>query len=138
LGFAMMFRRGVDRNRVGVYFRHDQRHIGVVAPGRGVVDDDAALRADLGRPFLADCPAGRHQAEIGIRKIIGFEVLDLEGLVAEGHFGPYRAARGKGYDFADWEGALRKNIEHFAADIARRPGDCDFETHGSRAPLSPC
>jgi hypothetical protein len=34
-------------DRVGIDLGHDQRHLGIVAPGRGIVDDDAALRGDL-------------------------------------------------------------------------------------------
>ena len=54
---------GVAGHRVGVDLGHDQRHVLVVAPGRGVVDDDAALGGDLGRPFLghADPPADIRQ-----------------------------------------------------------------------------
>ena len=55
---------GVAGHRVGVHLRHDQRHVQVVAPGRGVIDHDAALGADLGRPLLGDGRAGRHQAEV--------------------------------------------------------------------------
>ena len=40
---------GKARDRVGIDLGHDQRHVGVGAPGGGIIDDDAALPADLRR-----------------------------------------------------------------------------------------
>ena len=78
----MFFLREALR-RVGVDLRHDQRHVGVHAPGRGIVDDDAALRADLRRPFLRHRAARRHQADVGRREVVILERLALEDAVAE-------------------------------------------------------
>jgi hypothetical protein len=44
---------------VGVHLREDHR---VNAPGRGIVDNDGALRGDLRRPFLKAVNGGETQA----------------------------------------------------------------------------
>ena len=56
---------------------------GSIAPGRGIVDDDAALGADLRRPFLRDGAARRHEADVRVGKIVVLERLALERPVAE-------------------------------------------------------
>ena len=69
---------------LGVHLRDHEGHVGVVAPGGGVVDHDRALRGDAGRPFLGDLAAGGHEAEVHVGEIVGVEGLGLQGLVAEG------------------------------------------------------
>ena len=115
--------------RIGIDFRHHQRHVAVHAPGAGIVDHQAALGRDLGRPFLGDGAARRHQADIGALEIVIVERLDLEGAVAERDFGAHRAGRGQRHDFADRELALRQHRQHFAPDIAGRADHCDFVSH---------
>ncbi|MCY1298559.1 hypothetical protein D9M70_480500 [compost metagenome] len=120
---------GEERDRVRVHFRHDQRHFGVVAPGRRVVDDDAALLADLRRILERNSAAGRHQADIGIGKIVVFEVPDLEGLVAKGNFRALGAGGSKRDHFIRGKAAFGKDVQHLPADIAGGACDCNLETH---------
>src|SRR5262249_36563976 len=56
-------------DRVGVDLGHDQGNVGVVAPGRGIVDHNGALRADLWRPLPGHRTAGRHQADVDAGEI---------------------------------------------------------------------
>ena len=62
---------------------HDQRHVRVHAPGRGIVDDEAAPGADPRRTFLRRRAAGRHEADVGIGKVVVLERLALERPLAE-------------------------------------------------------
>uniref|UniRef100_A0A0N5A007 LigA n=1 Tax=Parastrongyloides trichosuri TaxID=131310 RepID=A0A0N5A007_PARTI len=58
VGDDVLLARQLDRVRV--HFRHDQRHVGVHAPGRGIVDDDGAGLADLLGPLARHRAAGAH------------------------------------------------------------------------------
>ena len=97
---------GVAGHRVGVHLGHDQRHVLVVAPGRGVIDDDAALGGDLGRPLLGHRAAGRHQAEVDLGEVEGLQVLAFERCVAERDLHADRAARRQRVHLVDGELAL--------------------------------
>ena len=120
---------GEALHRVGVHFRHDQRNVAVVAEGRGVIDHDAALGADLRRPLLRHLAAGRHQADVGVGEIIVLEGFDLERLVAERDFRPDRTAGGKRNDLIRGKAPLGEDVEHFAAHIARGTDDGDLVAH---------
>ena len=94
-------------DRVGVHFRHDQRHVHVVAPGRGIIDDDAALArrssATIPSTRLA---AGRHQRDVGAGEIVVLERLHLQRPVAEGDVGALAAARGERHHLVGRKAAL--------------------------------
>ena len=128
IGDDVLLRKALDR--VGVHFRHDQRHLGVVAPGRGIVDHDAALRTDLRRPFLGDGAARRHQADIGVGEVVLVERLHLQRPVAERDLGALAAARGECNDLVGRKAPLVQDVQHFAAHIARGTDDGDLVTHG--------
>ena len=63
------------------------------------------------------------------REIEVFEVAALQRLVAEGDFRAHRPARGECDALIHRELPLGENIEHFAADIARRSDNCNLVTH---------
>ena len=52
----MMFFLAKPVDRVGVHFRHDQRHVGVHAPGGGIVDHDAPWRPIFGDHSFETAP----------------------------------------------------------------------------------
>jgi len=116
-------------NRIGIHFRDDQRNVLIIPPGRRVIDHHAALRADPGRPLLGDLAAGGHQADVGVGKIVVLERFDFQGLVAERDIHPDAALRGKRDDLADGERPLGKDVQHFAAHVARGACNGDFVTH---------
>ncbi len=116
-------------DRIRVHFRNDQRNVGVVAPGRRVVDDDATLGTDLRRPLLGNRAAGGHQADVGVGEIVVFEVLDLQNAVTEGDLGALRARRGERDDLRGRKTTLGEDVEHFATDIAGGAYNCNLETH---------
>ena len=47
---------------------------------------EATMGGNLWRPFLRHRTAGRHQADVGAGKIIVFQGLNLQGLVAKRNF----------------------------------------------------
>ena len=116
-------------DRVGIDLRHDQRHVGIVPPARRIIDHHRAGGGDLRRPFLGYGRARRHQADIDAGEVVMLERFDLQRPVAIGHFDAHAAARGERHDLVGRERPLGENIEHFAADIAGRPDDCDGVTH---------
>ena len=120
--------------RVGIHFRHHQRHLAVHAPGAGIVDHDGALGGDLRRPFLGDGAARRHQADVGALEVEIVERLDLQNAVAERDFGADRSGRGQRHHFADRELALRQHGQHLAPDIAGRADHRDFIGHAQSFP----
>ena len=120
---------GKADDRIGVHFRNDQRHVGIVAPGRGIIDHDAVLGADLGSPFLGDGAAGGHQADVGVGEVVVLQRLYLQRLVAEGDLGALRTTRRQRYDFVGRKATFRQNVEHLPANIARGARDCDLVTH---------
>ena len=120
---------GEARHGVGVHFRHDERNVGVVAPAGGIVDDDAALRADPWAPLLGDGRARRHQGEVDAAEVEILEVAAFEALIAEGHLDAHRPARGDGEHLVGGKLPLGEDIEHLPADIAGGSDDGDFITH---------
>ncbi len=116
-------------DRVGIDLGHDQRHVGIVTPARGIIDHHRAGSGDLRRPFLGHRRARRHQADIDAGEIIMLERFDLQRPVAIRHFDAHAAARGEHNDLIGRKRPLRQNVEHLTAHIAGRPDDCDGETH---------
>ena len=119
----------------GVDLRHDQRHVGVHPPSRGIVDDETASRAYARRPFLRYGPARRHQTDVGRGKVVVIQRLALQRSVAERDFPADRLGGGERDDFRYRKPALRENGEHFTADIAGGADDGDLE---ARHVSNPC
>ena len=123
--------RCIAIDRVGVHFRHDQRHVGVHAVERRVVDHDATGGGRLGGIFLGRARACREQGDIPAGEIEMLDVLALEHLagVAEFDFRAGRTRRGDRGDFVAREIALGEDLHHFAPDIAGRADHCHPVTH---------
>ena len=128
----MMFFLREARDRVGVHLRHDQRHVRVVAPGRGIVDHDARRRRRSSAtipstprrpPTSGRCRCRRSR---NARAPCTFRVRSPKETST-----PIAAARGQRHDLVGREFALVEDVEHFPPDIAGRADDCDFVTHRS-------
>ena len=115
--------------RLGIDLGHDERNFRIVAPAGGVIDDERAESADLGRPLLRYRRARRHQAEIDTAEIELFEIAALKRLVAIGDIDTHRAARGEGENLIGGKFAFGEDIEHLAADIAGGAHDSKLVTH---------
>ena len=123
--------RGVAVDRVGVHLGHDQRHVGVHAVERRVVDHHAARRGGLGRIDLGRLRARGEQRDVPAGEVEMLDVLDLEhaARVAELDLAAGRAGRSDRRDLVAGELALGEDVEHFTADIARRADDDYPITH---------
>ena len=120
---------GEARHGVGVHLRHDERHVGVVAPAGGIIDDHAALRGDPWAPLLGDGGARRHQGKVDAAEIEILEVAAFQPMVAERHLDAHRPARGDGEHLVGGKLPLGEDIEHLPADIAGGSNDSDLVTH---------
>ena len=135
LGLAMMPFLMSALERVGVHFGHDQGNLAVHAPLRGIVDHDGALRRRswATTPWTPRRPptSGRCRCR---RNRNSSSALTLRICVAERNFGSDRARRGERHHFACRKLAFGQDAQHFAADIAGRPGDGDFVRHDPDLP----
>ena len=120
---------GIAVNRLWVHLGHDQRHVGIVAVKRRVIDHDAAGLGSLGRVFLRGVRADSKQRHIPAREIKRVQVLRLQGLVAKAHFRPQRFAAGQGGDLRPRELALGQDVQHFVAHVTCGTNDDDIITH---------
>src|SRR5690606_14481601 len=118
-------------DRVGVNLGHDQRHVGVHAVERRVVDHHAAGRRRLGRVLLGRPRTRCEQCDVPAGKI---EVLDIAALhhapgIADLDFEALRARTGHGRDLIHRKLALGENRQHFAPDVPGGSYDCNPITH---------
>ena len=118
-------------DRLRVHLWHDQRHIGVHAIERRIVDHRAARSGKARRVDLCPFRSDGEQRHIPTGGIEIVDVLDLEHLAAvtQLDFGALTARRRNGRDLVDRELPLGKDVEHLAPDIARRAHDHDPVTH---------
>ena len=121
--------------RLGVHFGHHQRHAAVHAPGAGVINHDAALGGDLGRPFLGDGAAGAHQDNVGALEVVMLQRLGLEVVIAKGDIAAHRAGGGQRHHLGNGKLALRQDLQHLAPDIAGGADDGNFIGHGNPGKL---
>ena len=122
--------------RVGVDLGHDERHVGVHPPRRGVVDDDGAGRGDAGgelrerwrRPRTARCRARRSRRSSASSTTIS---PSPPGQRAAG-----RAGRREERSSSTGKPALGEDRAHHAADLA---GGADDLPHAwaHRLPAAP-
>ena len=124
----------VPAERVRVDVGHDQRHVGLHAEGRRVVDDDrAALDGDR-RPLARARRAGREDGEVDAVEGLGLDGAHLELLVAEAHARAGAAGAGEADELAEVEAALG---QHLAQDLADGAGGAEDGNAGARHGRSP-
>ncbi len=132
---------GMRPEVVGVDLGHHERHVGVHAPGRGVVDDRSRPRlGDPGRERPGGGGAGREQRDVEAGVVGGLGVLHLDLAVAEAQasarrIGPRRTAgaRRRG------TGPLGEHAAHDPADLTGCPERfrCAWTTGYGVAPRGP-
>ena len=108
-------------------FAHHQRHVIVVAEGRGVVDHHRARGGEFRRVFLRDRSARGEQRDIDAGRIEGRQVLHDDVAIAELHLATGRALARQRHQFADRELAFRQHRQHHLAHRAGGADDCDLE-----------
>jgi hypothetical protein len=113
---------------VRVDLAHDERHVGVHAPGAGVVDDDGARLGEAGRVRAAAGRPGREEGDVDAAELGRGDILDGHGLAAEHHVRSGRAGRRERPELAHREPALLENVDHRAADLAGGADDGDGES----------
>ena len=123
--------RAIALDRLRVHLGHDQRHVGVHAVERRIVDHRAARRGEARGVELRAFGADREQRHVPAGGIEMLDVLDLElfpGLAKIDHVA-LAARRRDDRDLVRGKLALRQDIEHLAPDIARRARDDHPVTH---------
>ena len=121
----------VTVDRIGVHFGHDQRHVGVHAVQRRIVDDHTACGGGARRVDFGRARSGGEQRDIPPGEIEIIDVLYFEHLpgFAEFDLAALRTRRGQRGNLVDRKRAFGQDVEHFAPDITRRAHDCYPITH---------
>ena len=117
---------GPRLQRVRVDLGHHQRHVGVLPPGRGVVDHDRAGGGCLLREGPAGGGSGGEQAHVETGVVGGGRVLHGDGAVAPVQRAPGRAGRGEEAQPVHREGALVQQGAHHPAHLAGCADDSDI------------
>ena len=109
-----------------VDLRHDERHVGIHAKRRRVVDDDRAGLDGGRRELLRRAAAGREQADVDAREA-GFSVSSCTGqiLAAELHRLAGRARGREQLELLQRKLALLEAVKQLDADGARGTDDRD-------------
>ena len=130
-GLAMMplIGRRAAHVPVEVDLADHQRHVGVLAPGRRVVDHDDPGRGEPRRLHPRHRRARGEQGDVEAGRVGGRGVLDLDLLAAERQLRPAERAEAKNRTAGRGEVALLEQLAHDLADLA---GGAD---HSDRRPL---
>jgi hypothetical protein len=118
-------------NGVRVHLWNDQRHIGVHAEQRTVVNDYATCSGGYGRKLLGrfrtdgknrHVPSGPVEILdiLNLQHFVGIAIFDLDALASR---------RGQHGDFIGRKFALGENVDDLAPDIARRASHYNSITH---------
>ena len=118
----------------GVHLGHDERDVGVHAPGRGVVDDDHARVGDARSETLGRRPTCREQGHGEAAVVGGLCVLDFDVVAGPGKVAPCRTGRGEVAHARDGKATLGEHRTHHATDLSGRADDPDV--HDFRLPVA--
>ena len=117
-------------DQVAVDLADHQRHLGIHAPRRRVVDHRCAGGGELGGEHLRRGGAGREQGDVETARVGQLGVLDhdLGALPRQRRAG--RTRRGEEPDLVDREVTLRQQAAHHTADLTRCTNHC--YSHGRK------
>ena len=121
--------------RLRVHFGDDERHLGIRAEVRGIVDHHGTGRRGLWRIFGGHAAAGGEEGDVDIREIERVESFDLERTIPEMDLLAERLARGERGHGARRKGALGEDVEHLLADETGGSDNGDMIAHRFRAPV---
>lgn len=113
---------GAVRDRVRVDLGDDQRDLGVLAPGRRVVDHDRALGRDLLGERLGGASTGGEDDDVEARVVGRRGVLHRHTVDDR----PGRAGRGEQAQLVDREVPLDEDLAHDRADLTGGSDDSDL------------
>ena len=106
--------------RVGVHFGHDERHVGVHAPGAGVVDNDGPGLGGDRAVFPADGSRRARQDDIDAGKRFGPDWFDVVRFALEVDRFARAAFGGEELDRPHGKLVLAEHLPHYRADRAGR------------------
>ena len=138
-GLAMMPFGPVARISFEVHLADDQRHVGVLAEGRRVVDDDGARGGEPRRLHPRHRRARGEQRDVEAARVGGLGVLDLDLLAAELQLLALRARGREEPHRRRGEVALLQQRAHHLADLAGRADYTDVApSSASRSRVHDC
>ena len=111
---------------VRIDVRDDQRHIGLHAECRRVVDDRGACGDRNWRPLTRACRASGEDRDVDTLKGLGRHGLHRQLLALERHLRASAALRREQHELVDRQRALLEHLQHGAADRAGRTKDGDL------------
>ena len=113
---------------VGVDLGNDQRDLGILAPRRGVVDDDRAGSRELGSILTRGRSSRREDRNIDPREVSSCDVFDddLFALPRQGRSS--RTSGRKETNRFNWEIALFQDRAHHATNLAGRTDNSNSQT----------
>ncbi len=122
---------GAYAGRVRVDLGDDERDLGVLAPGGGVVDHHGALGGDLLGQRLGGRASGGEQHDVQAGVVGGGGVLDGDGGALEVDRGAGGAGGGEEPQLVDGEVPLGQDPEHDCADLTGGADDSDLHEDSS-------
>ena len=125
----MMFFLREAGDRVGVDLGHDQRNVGVHAPGGGIVDHHRARAAIFGDHSFDTAPPADIRQMSTSEKSKWSSAFTFSVLSPNEHSTPWLLREAMRDHLVGGEIALGQNIEHFAPDIAGSTDHGDLVTH---------
>ena len=125
--------RPVARVAFEVHLADDQRHVGVLAEGRRVVDDDGARSGEPRSLHTRHRRARGEQCDVKTARVGGLGVLDLDLLAAEFELAALRARGREEPHRRRREVALVEQRAHHLADLSGRADYTDVD-HLSSCP----
>ena len=115
---------------VGVDLGDDERHVGIHAEGRGVVDDERARGGGTRRPLERERVVDVDDDEVEAVEAVVAQHLAHDLAAHERQAAAERTLRGEGAQLRHRERALLEDAQHLLADETGRADHADLHGHG--------
>ena len=116
-------------HRFRIYLWHHQRHFGIIAIKRGVIDHHTPGSSRLGRIDLRGVRTDGKERDVPTSEIKRVDIFRRQRLLTKRDLCTQRAARGQSGKLIHRKPALGQDAQHFTAHIACGTGDDDFVSH---------